>query len=369
MPNYFDPSQMASPGGPDLSLLGNNAPPMRPSLGQNLRGLLGNQDLALALLANSGYSPQKRSLGEIVGSSYLQANQMKQGREDDAFKRQYQMAQLQRLQGGGGDAFGAVNPSQFTPQSLARFAQTKNYGDLERVPQEKAVVGDPSIVRQFQFRQTLSPADQKIFDDQLRQNYKEQTVAGAEGVTRLGAQPSFNPLSTSDQEIAFAGSKKAAEAQAGAIGAGQGAIQSGIQTKGNSAKTVLSMIDEADKLIDNSTGSIGGAGVDIGAAAIGKSTEGAKNIARLKVLQAGLMLNMPRMEGPQSDADVALYRQAAASVGDPTVPRETRKAALETIRMLQQQNVDRAKQPFNLTPGTKPVTPVGNGGWSITPVP
>lgn len=368
MPNYFDPSQMANPGQPDLSLLGNAQPNF--SFGQRVqnavRPLLGNQDLAFALLANSGYSPQKRSLGEIFGTSALQANQMGQQRQDDAFKRQLQMMQMQRMQQGA-DVFGAVNPSQFTPESLAKFSKTKNYGDLERVPREIQQLGDPNIVRQYKFRETLTPEQQRVFDDQLRQNYKEQAVGGAEGVTHLSAQPTFAPLSTPQQEIAFAGNKKAAEAQAGAIGAGQGAIQAGIQTKGNAAKTVLSMLDEADKLIDNSTGSIGGAGVDIGAAALGKATEGAKNIARLKVIQTGLMLNMPRMEGPQSDADVALYRQAAASVGDPTVPRETRKAALETIRYLQNQNAKRASQPFQLTPGAKPVTPNSTGGWSIAP--
>lgn len=61
---------------------------------QGLQGLMGNRDLALALLANSGSSPQKRGFGEILGTSALQADQMKTGREDDAFKRQYMQAQM-----------------------------------------------------------------------------------------------------------------------------------------------------------------------------------------------------------------------------------------------------------------------------------
>jgi hypothetical protein len=70
-------------------------------LANNTKGFMGNQDLALALLANSGRSPYKRGFGEILGTSMLQANQMKQGREDDAFKRQYMMAQIQAMQGRG----------------------------------------------------------------------------------------------------------------------------------------------------------------------------------------------------------------------------------------------------------------------------
>jgi hypothetical protein len=42
------------------------------------------------------------------------------------------------------------------------------------------------------------------------------------------------------------------------------------------------------------------------------------------------------MEGPQSDRDVQLYREAAGQLGDPSVPRETKKAAIQTIRRLQQ---------------------------------
>jgi uncharacterized protein (UPF0147 family) len=54
------------------------------------------------------------------------------------------------------------------------------------------------------------------------------------------------------------------------------------------------------------------------------------------------MTNMPRMEGPQSDRDVDLYRQAAGQIGDPTVPRDIKKAAVKTIRELQKKYADRA---------------------------
>src|ERR1700741_2423335 len=77
MPIPLDP-QTLQPMQVDAGLLGNNAP--QQGFGQQLLGagkqLLGNQDLALALLANSGYSPQKRSFGEIFGTSALQAKQM-----------------------------------------------------------------------------------------------------------------------------------------------------------------------------------------------------------------------------------------------------------------------------------------------------
>src|SRR6185503_20921172 len=33
----------------------------------------------------------------------------------------------------GKDLFGVVDPGQFTPESLKKFAQTKDYGDLVRI--------------------------------------------------------------------------------------------------------------------------------------------------------------------------------------------------------------------------------------------
>jgi hypothetical protein len=148
--------------------------------GNQVRGLIGNQDLALALLANSGYSPQKRSFGEIVGTSMLQANQMKQGREDDAFKRQYMQAQMQAMGGrpvavvgpdgkpqyvreqesygkqpvgsGSDGGIGAIQPGDYTPASLAKYKQSGNVADLVRYAAPRQETSKPfqNITRTYQ---------------------------------------------------------------------------------------------------------------------------------------------------------------------------------------------------------------------------
>lgn len=46
------------------------------------------------------------------------------------------------------------------------------------------------------------------------------------------------------------------------------------------------------------------------------------------------MSKMPKMSGPQSDSDVKLYKQMAGQIGDPTIPVETRQAAIDTIRKI-----------------------------------
>jgi hypothetical protein len=49
------------------------------------------------------------------------------------------------------------------------------------------------------------------------------------------------------------------------------------------------------------------------------------------------MMRMPRMEGPQSNLDVALYRESVGQIGDSFLPIATRKAALATVKRLQEQ--------------------------------
>jgi hypothetical protein len=96
----------------------------------------------------------------------------------------------------------------------------------------------------------------------------------------------------------------------------------------------MTVLDEADNLIGKATGSYLGAGVDQAARVFGGATGGDKAIAQLKVLEGNLMMNQPRMEGPQSDKDVLLYRQNAGQIGDPTVPNSIKKAALKEIRKI-----------------------------------
>lgn len=103
-----------------------------------------------------------------------------------------------------------------------------------------------------------------------------------------------------------------------------------------SANKTLGLVDEAEKLLNKATGSYVGAGIDTAASVFGASTEGAKATAQLRALEGSLIQSMPRMEGPQSDKDVALYRQAAGMIGDHTIPVETRKAAIAQIRSLQE---------------------------------
>lgn len=102
------------------------------------------------------------------------------------------------------------------------------------------------------------------------------------------------------------------------------------------ASNALGIIKEAKTLIDDATGSYLGAGMDQAARAVGWGTDSGQAAAKLKALEGALMMSQPRMEGPQSDKDVALYRQMAGQIGDSTVPASTKRAALDVIERLHQ---------------------------------
>ena len=82
------------------------------------------------------------------------------------------------------------------------------------------------------------------------------------------------------------------------------------------------------------TGSPIGAAVDAVGGVFGASPAGASEAQTLKALAGALTAKMPRMEGPQSDKDVQLYREMAADVGNPMIPRARRIAALEVVKKL-----------------------------------
>jgi len=125
------------------------------------------------------------------------------------------------------------------------------------------------------------------------------------------------------------------------------------------------IIQEADDLLSGKdgkplpTGSGVGTAVDFVGGLVGMSPEGSVEAQRLKAIGGALTTKMPRMEGPQSDRDVVLYREMAAMVGDSTVPVARRKAALETVKGLWAKYEKLNPEAFASGQGTP--TPPGGG--------
>lgn len=155
--------------------------------------------------------------------------------------------------------------------------------------------------------------------------------------------------------------------------------------KERSAKDNLSLIDEilakdetGRTILDKATGSGVGAIYAGGKQFFGKSDESTQANSALNVYGGRLLNNVPRMEGPQSDKDVATYREQAGKIADPTIPAADKKSALNIIRDLSEKYADgpasSAPPANNITPqgaiptgktiGGKPVYQLPNGkGW------
>lgn len=102
------------------------------------------------------------------------------------------------------------------------------------------------------------------------------------------------------------------------------------------ANAVMELTDQAAPLLEQAPGSYAGAALNQLGRVVGLNTDASKAQASLDVLAGSLIAKMPKMSGPQSDKDVALYKAMAGNLNDPTLPTEAKQAAMKTLRLLNQ---------------------------------
>lgn len=326
---------------------------------QGMMNLIGN------LLANSGPSPVKQNFGSIAGKGLLGMQQGQQQamqgllqsrliqsklekaerdkkREDvlpglvgqvgsPAIQRDIPLRDIPEVQGTG-LLGGKIDEKRFYASLAGLGGDYTKLGITGLKSLNPSASESPSAVREYEFFKKLGPAEQRQFLEIKRafQPFSYVDYQGGKSAfdKRVGT---VAPLSTAQQEAAGQGT--VAEGKEFGKISGEVGANTNIK-KPAMARETLVLLDEADKLIDQSTGSVGGTVVDKGLGAVGLSTKGAQAAAELKVIQASLMTNMPRMEGPQSDKDVQLYREAAGQVGDSMVPNGVKKSAIAQIRRI-----------------------------------
>lgn len=198
--------------------------------------------------------------------------------------------------------FGTVSPADFTPASLAKFAQTKNYQDLVPVPKQ------PTPAQPY--FQALPTAQ-----GYARFNARTGQIEGLP----LDGQAVLPAAQSPELQGRIAGSKFGAEAQAK-----REFNMSGASDIVNNARGILSGETKP-------TGSGIGTIVDAAGAVVGYTPKGAPQADQLRAISGQLVAKMPRMEGPQSDRDVQLYTQMAGQIGDSTIPVKRRLEALKTV--------------------------------------
>lgn len=359
--NPFGANAAASGVNPGPGLMGTPA-----ATGSGLFGAMGTPQgdamsaFAAQLLAGGGYSPQRQSGSEIFGRALLASQQARAASMEAIQKKRLDDAHIAALEAekASRSPFGSIDPDQFTPESLQEFQRSGNYGVLKPRGGLSGIgnfnPGDytPASFAKFVKSQDPNDLQRYVSPAQPTVSIVNGGVASIQG-SRTGGDPQVSQISTAESEAQAAAQIAAAKSEASAVGTGRGDIAVGQAKKGTAALNTLQTLDLADPLIDVATGSATGAAADKVAGFFGKSLDGASATAQLKILQTSLVLGMPRMEGPQSDRDAQLYVEAAGSIGDPTVPRKQKKAAIATIRQLQQ----RYTQPSNASPGGFTIMP------------
>jgi hypothetical protein len=246
----------------------------------------------------------------------------------------------------------AGTPSAFGALPPAQQGVTGNYaGD------PSAIVAGIANIRDPQERANAMAA----FEQQMRQTPTQAPLigpgAGGAPVVTAGNVVELSPAQQAQNEANRAAMVD--RAKAGVVretaSAATGRQMSQMQEAARLANTLL---DEGP------TGSGVGALVDRVGNFVGQPIKGASQAAQLKALGGWLVANVPRMEGPQSDRDVANYNTMAGQVGDETLPPATRKAALQTVIALQNKYaaINGGAAPdgrTNPAPGTLP------SGWTV----
>lgn len=223
--------------------------------------------------------------------------------------------------------------------------ETRNMGGADQVFSTDQLTGQ--VTPGASFAKTATPGE-VMTDARTR----------AEGAANRGVQ-------MRGQDLTY---KSAAEAREAAKEKAANPAQ-----KVQDATEAIQLINQAEPLLKGSTGSYSGVAIDTLAQAFGIATPGAINAQQLKAIEGALVAKMPKMSGPQSDKDVALYRQMAAVIGDSTIPYEQKAAALGQVREIQERYA-------GMTPGSSNTNRKQSGavesapaasaaGWSIKRVP
>ena len=153
------------------------------------------------------------------------------------------------------------------------------------------------------------------------------TAAPTTAYTPLGAPPALSPKAQQDIAVAAEKEKNKKEREMEGLGS---LIDDARNLLSGRAKNEQGQIVKAPL----PTQSFFGETENVLARFYGGSPEGAAQADQLRVLSGSLTLKMPRMEGPQSDADSKLYREMAGQIGDSSLSVQRRLAALQQVESL-----------------------------------
>jgi hypothetical protein len=211
------------------------------------------------------------------------------------------------------------------------------------------------IKGQQEFRvltKTLAAANRSKPDDENEVKFRETDASGKVTLFNKYGRPIGEPMAVGKPTAAF--EKTATQKK---------------QLSTDLDRTIAELTDVTKDggLIDQSTGSGIGRGVDIAAGMFGKATPGAIAIGKLAPIADMALKMVPRFEGPQSNKDTTSYERAAGELANSTLPNEIRKEAGRTVLRLMKERKNQfvTKDMAAEGLGAAPATPAKPGSRDI----
>jgi len=235
---------------------------------------------------------------------------------------------------------------------LSVYQNLKGYADYDRLNQEfqlkkqlaQAQIMEaqakadnpmgslPSAIQEYNLFKTMTPDEQQQYLLVKRASpYLNTGGAFIQPNPITGAPVNTIPITPKASDMP---DFQAEQERQKAIGEAAGKAAGSSQKKIIQAPEIERQLKMAEELLPKATS--GGAATkyrDI-KGFFGSSTEGGMADSQLNVIGAALTSAVPRMEGPQSNYDVALYEKAAGDLANSSLPREVRLSAIKTIRDL-----------------------------------
>lgn len=265
----------------------------------------------------------------------------------------------QRLQPSSGDAINAITQTWADPTKAATSQQFAD--ERMNLAQKMQLMGQRSQGNSvFSSTMEMINSDPELANlpmiDKIRLAQKgisQNMTYGPNGVIDMaGAAQGLGNLSYGDQSGTNRANIEGARplavqrglgeadtasliAQNSAVGKATGEAVGGLAKKTVNAPQILTLIQQAKSILPHATGGGLQSQVAGGKAYLGVSDQATQADAQLDVISAGLLNNVPRMEGPQSDADRISYEKAAGDVGNRKLPTGNRLAALSIIEEIQ----------------------------------
>ncbi len=189
----------------------------------------------------------------------------------------------------------------------------------------------PSAVREYQFYSSLDPEAQRQY---LSVKRAQQVLDLGPNFGVLSPEGTVTPVAEKNLAPSERPETKYQQTQAAEQAKVDVALEETLRKKSVDGNDSLTLLTRAKELLPRATAGALQEGIKSGAAVFGKSTEGSTADAQLNIISAKLVGTVPRFEGPQSNIDVQMYKEAAGNLANTSLPAADRMAAADLMMEL-----------------------------------